>query len=163
MFLHSKDFISCQSWIDLFRGFITPSWALLNDCMTRTFTTPFISEKLWEFGWIRREWNFVGSLTKDLLIITLPVKLPNDGKHSASLIIPHCEELTNHSEKVRMVNRAVPVFAPIQVGPVKDSGHHEAKVGSKRMDGHGASSISGLKPYQAAAVFQSSVFCTQII
>lgn len=55
------------------------------------------------------------------------------------------------------------MFAPIQVGPVQDSGHHEAKVGSKRVDGHGASSIPGLKPYQAAAEFQWSVFCTQII
>lgn len=62
-----------------------------------------------------------------------------------------------------MVNRAVPVFAPIQVGPVQDSGHHEAKVGSKRVDGHGASSVSGLKPYQAAEVFQWSVFYTEII
>lgn len=52
---------------------------------------------------------------------------------------------TDHGEQVRMVHRAVPVFALIQVGPVQDSGHHEAKVGSKRVDGHGASSISGLK------------------
>lgn len=63
-----------------------------------------------------------------------------------------------------MVNRAVPVFAPIQVGPVQDSGHHEAKVGSEGVDGHGASSIPGLKPDQAAAMFQWSVnFRRQII
>lgn len=44
-----------------------------------------------------------------------------------------------------MVDRAVFVFALIQVGPVQDSGHREAEVGSKRVDGHGASGILGLK------------------
>lgn len=44
-----------------------------------------------------------------------------------------------------MVHRAVPVFAFVQVGSVQDSGHHEAKVGSKGVDGHGSSSVPGLK------------------
>lgn len=44
-----------------------------------------------------------------------------------------------------MVHRAVPVFALIQVGSVQDSGHHEAEVGSKCVDGHGASRVSSLQ------------------
>lgn len=44
-----------------------------------------------------------------------------------------------------MVHRAVPVFAFVKVGSVQDSGHHEAKVGSKGVDGHGPSSVPGLK------------------
>lgn len=59
----------------------------------------------------------------------------------------HDEKLTDHGEEVRVVHRAVPVFALVQVGPVQDSGHHEAKVGSKCVDGHGASSIPGLKTH----------------
>lgn len=43
-----------------------------------------------------------------------------------------------------MVHRAVPVLAFVQVGSVQDSGHHEAKVCSKGVDGHGASSVPGL-------------------
>lgn len=54
-------------------------------------------------------------------------------------------DLTDHGKQVRMVHRAVPVFAFVQVGPVQDSGHHQAKVGSKGVDGHGASSVLGLK------------------
>lgn len=55
--------------------------------------------------------------------------------------------LTDHSEQVRMVHRAVPVFALVQVGPIQNSGHHKAKVGAKGVDGHGTSSIPGLKPF----------------
>lgn len=52
--------------------------------------------------------------------------------------------LTNHSKQVRMVHWAVLVFALVQVGSVQDSGHHEAKVGSEGVDGHGASGILSL-------------------
>lgn len=52
---------------------------------------------------------------------------------------------TDHSEEVRVVHGAVLVFALVQIGSVQDSGHHEAEIGSKRVDGHGASSIPGLK------------------
>lgn len=57
-----------------------------------------------------------------------------------------------------MVHRAIPVFTLFQVGPVQDSGHHEAKVGAKSVDGHGASSVPSLKPCQVAEEFQWSFF-----
>lgn len=37
------------------------------------------------------------------------------------------------------------MFALVQVGSVQDSSHHQAKVGSKCVNGHGATSISGLE------------------
>lgn len=52
---------------------------------------------------------------------------------------------TDHGEQVRVVDGAVPMFALVQVRPVQDSGHHQAEVGSKRVDGHGATGILGLK------------------
>lgn len=36
------------------------------------------------------------------------------------------------------------MFALVQVGSVQDSGHHEAKVGSEGVDGHGASGVLSL-------------------
>lgn len=44
-----------------------------------------------------------------------------------------------------MVDGAVLVLALIQVGPVQDPSHHQAEVGSKCVDGHGTSSVSGLE------------------
>lgn len=52
---------------------------------------------------------------------------------------------TDHGEQVRVVHGAVPVFALVQVWSVQDSGHHQAKVGSKGVDGHGAAGILCLK------------------
>lgn len=60
-------------------------------------------------------------------------------------MLQHWKMFTDHSEEVRVVHGAVLVFALVQVGSVQDSGHHEAEIGSKRVDGHGASSIPGLK------------------
>lgn len=37
------------------------------------------------------------------------------------------------------------MFALVQVGSVQDPGHHEAKVGSEGVDGHGSSSVPGLE------------------
>lgn len=44
-----------------------------------------------------------------------------------------------------MVDRAVLVFALVQVGAVENTSHHQAKVSSKGVNGHGATSILGLK------------------
>lgn len=53
--------------------------------------------------------------------------------------------VTDHGEQVRVVHRAVPLFALVQVGSVQDSSHHEAKVCSKGVNGHGASGIFSLE------------------
>lgn len=64
-------------------------------------------------------------------------------------------DLTDHSKQVRMVHRAVPVFALVQVGSVQDPGHHEAKVGSKGVDGHGSSGVPGLNQKVSGGVFRN--------
>ncbi len=64
---------------------------------------------------------------------------------------------TDHSKQVRMVDWAVPFFAPIQVGPVQDSGHHKTKVGSKCVDGHGAAGVLGLKNSQQQAGLKNKI------
>lgn len=56
----------------------------------------------------------------------------------------HIRDFTDHGEEVRVVHRAVPMFAFVQVGSVKDSGNYQAKVSPECVDGHGAARILGL-------------------
>lgn len=49
--------------------------------------------------------------------------------------------LTDHGEEVRVVHRALPFLALIQVRSVEDPGHCEPKVGAECVDGHGAPCI----------------------
>ena len=53
--------------------------------------------------------------------------------------------LTDHGEQVRVVDGGVPVLALVEAGPVQDPGHHQTEVRSERVDGHGATGVSGLE------------------
>lgn len=56
--------------------------------------------------------------------------------------------LTDHSKEVRVVHRPLLVLALLQVGSVQDPCHREAKVGSEGVNGHGATCILYLQPWE---------------
>lgn len=56
--------------------------------------------------------------------------------------------LTDHSKEVRVVHGALLVLALLQVGSVQDPCHCEAKVGSEGVNGHGATCILYLQPWE---------------
>lgn len=47
-----------------------------------------------------------------------------------------------------MVHGALLVLTLLQIGSVQDTCHHEAKVSSKGVNGHGATSILNLQPWE---------------
>lgn len=69
------------------------------------------------------------------------------GPHAAA---PRDEgRLTDHSKEVRVVHGALLVLTLLQVGSVQDPCHREAKVGSKGVNGHGATCILHLQPWES--------------
>ena len=60
--------------------------------------------------------------------------------------------LTNHSEDIRVVDRAVEALAQVQVRAVENPGNRQPVVASKGMDDHGASSVPGLGRHGGVSV-----------
>lgn len=61
-----------------------------------------------------------------------------------------------------MVHRALFVLTLLQVGSVQDACHCEAKVGSKGVNGHGATCILNLQPWENRGLLLESPLIMQL-